>query len=71
TEIEADREGLKANDIVRVIREPFFGRIGKVKTLPSEPQQIETESKVRVLEVEFSDSSIVVIPRANVEMVKE
>ncbi|MGR3309923.1 MAG: hypothetical protein ACUZ77_04030, partial [Candidatus Brocadiales bacterium] len=46
TEIEADREGLKANDIVRVIREPFFGRIGKVKTLPSEPQQIETESKV-------------------------
>ncbi len=71
TEIEADREGLKANDIVRVIREPFFGRIGKVKTLPSEPQQIETESKVRVLEVEFSDSSIAVIPRANVEMVKE
>lgn len=70
TEIEAEREGLKEGDIVRVIREPFFGMIGKVKTLPSEPQQIETESKVRVLEVEFSDSRVAVIPRANVEMVK-
>ena len=70
TKIEAERGGLKTGDIVRVIREPFFGRIGRVKTLLSEPQQIETESKVRVLEVEFSDSSIVVIPRTNVEMVK-
>ncbi|MBI4007630.1 MAG: hypothetical protein HY354_03940, partial [Planctomycetes bacterium] len=68
TQIEEERGGLKAGDIVRVIREPFFGRIGKVKALPSEPQQIETESKVRVLEVEFSDSSSAVIPRANVEM---
>ncbi len=67
--IEEERGGLKAGDIVRVIREPFFGRIGKVKTLPSEPQQIETESKVRVLEVEFSDSRVAIIPRANVEMV--
>lgn len=68
TQIEEERGGLKAGDVVRVIREPFFGRIGKVKALPSEPQQIETESKVRVLEVEFSDSSSAVIPRANVEM---
>lgn len=67
--IEEERGGLKAGDIVRVIREPFFGRIGKVKTLPSVPQQIETESKVRVLEVEFSDSRVAIIPRANVEIV--
>lgn len=69
-EIEVEREGLKAGDIVRIIREPFFGRIGRVRALPSEPRQIETESKVRVLEVEFSDSSIAVVPRANIEIVK-
>ncbi len=69
TKTEEERGGLKAGDIVRIIREPFFGRLGKVKTLPSEPQQIETESKVRVLEVEFSDSRVAIIPRANVEMV--
>jgi hypothetical protein len=70
TGVKRESEGLKAGDVVRIIREPYFGIIGKVKSLPSEPQQIETESRVRVLEVEFSDSQVAVIPRTNVEMVK-
>ncbi|MEW6686088.1 MAG: hypothetical protein AB1393_07785 [Candidatus Edwardsbacteria bacterium] len=46
--------GLVIDSPVRVIREPYFGRLGKVTALPSELQSLETEAKVRVLEVEFS-----------------
>lgn len=66
-----DREsaGLSIGDPVRVIREPYFGLIGKVASLPHELRIIETESKVRVLEVELPDGRRVTIPRANVEII--
>ncbi|MCH7760534.1 hypothetical protein IIA15_03910 [candidate division TA06 bacterium] len=62
--------GLVVGSPIRVIREPFFGQLGKVTGLPSELQTIETESKVRVLEVELSDARRVLLPRANVEMIE-
>jgi hypothetical protein len=62
--------GLKIGDLVRVIREPFFGRLGRVKSLPNELQLISTESKVRILEVEFLDGGGAIIPRANVEIIE-
>ncbi len=62
--------GMKPGDTVRIIREPYFGTIGKVKGLPVQPQAIETETRVRVVEVRFPDDSIVVIPRANVEVIQ-
>src|SRR3989338_2090872 len=62
--------GMKAGDLVRITREPYFGKLGKVKNLPVQPQVIETETKVRVVEIEFPDCSTVVIPRANVEMIQ-
>jgi hypothetical protein len=55
---------------VRVIREPFFGRIGQVVGLPSGLTLIPTESHVRVMEVMFSDGSQAVIPRANIEVIE-
>ncbi|WP_447972278.1 hypothetical protein [Nitrospira sp. Kam-Ns4a] len=67
---EPDRAGLKLGDQVRVIRDPWFGRIGQVIGLPPELRQIETESRVRVLEVRFPDGAVAVIPRANVEIIE-
>ena len=58
-------------DTVRLIRDPYFGQIGKVTALPHELQQIGSESLARVLEVVLSDSQKVVVPRANVELIEE
>jgi transcription antitermination factor NusG len=54
---------------VRVIREPFFGKIGVIKKLPVELTKLPTESMARVLEVEFENGERAVIPRANVEVI--
>ena len=62
--------GLEIGSLLRVIREPHFGRIGRVVELPSELRALETESSARVLIVEFADDSArAVIPRANVELI--
>jgi len=62
--------GLEIGSLLRVIREPHFGRIGRVVELPSELQPLETESCARVLVVEFADDSArAVVPRANVELI--
>lgn len=54
---------------VRVIRDPFFGKVGKVKSLPAELTKMESETMVRIAEIEFSDGEIFTIPRANLEMI--
>jgi hypothetical protein len=54
-----------AGSPVRVIRSPYFGRLGKVTNLPVALQKLESESHARVLEVEFEDGR-----RANVEMIE-
>lgn len=56
---------------VRIIRDPYFGLIGTVGTLPPEPQVLESGSKARVLEVKLDSGESVVIPRANVELIEE
>jgi hypothetical protein len=66
----AMEEGLHVGSLVRVIREPYFGRLGTVAALPPELQALETEAKVRVLEVDFGSGSRAVLPRANVEMIE-
>lgn len=69
---EEDSMGLQIGSPVRVIRSPYFGRLGKVTGLPSPLQKLESESMARVLELEFEgDSQRVVIPRANVEMIED
>ncbi|MFB3897445.1 MAG: hypothetical protein ACE14V_14195 [bacterium] len=62
--------GIQIGDQIRIIREPHFGKIGKIAALPSELQQIETEAKVRVMEVELNDGQRVILPRANVEIIE-
>jgi hypothetical protein len=62
--------GLEVGSLIRAIRQPYFGRLGKVTALPSELTALETEAKVRVLEVDFGNGSRVLLPRANVEMIE-
>jgi len=61
--------GISPGSLVRVIRAPYFGDIGTVVSLPSELQQMESETMVRVAEVEIKGETLV-IPRANLEMVE-
>jgi len=62
--------GLEVGSLIRVIRQPYFGRLGKVTQLPAELTALETEAKVRVLEVDFGGGSRAMLPRANVEMIE-
>ena len=66
-----DAQGMSIGSMVRIIREPNFGMIGTVSGLPAPLQEIETEAKVRVLEVELPDGKKVILPRANVELIEE
>jgi hypothetical protein len=63
--------GLEVGSPVRIIREPHFGKLGKVVALPPELREIETGAKVRILEVDLEDGERVTLPRANVEMLEE
>jgi hypothetical protein len=63
--------GLTPGSPVRIIREPGFGHIGCVKSLPSGSQNVESEARVRVVEVEFPDGTATIVPRANVEAIEQ
>ncbi|MBI2503338.1 MAG: hypothetical protein HYW07_08925 [Candidatus Latescibacteria bacterium] len=67
----AHSAGLQVGDVVRLIRAPHFGRLGKVSALPAELQQMESGTWVRALEVEFEDGARALVPRANVEAIEE
>jgi hypothetical protein len=63
--------GLRVGNLIRIIREPYFGVIARVKALSPELQRIPTESQVRVLIATLPDGRDVILPRANVEMIEE
>ncbi len=62
-------EGIQAGSLVRVIRAPYFGRMGTVVDLPSELRKMESETMVRVAIIDINGENIE-IPRANLEMVE-
>ena len=70
---ESDGGGaLEVGSLLRVIRAPYFGRIGRAVALPAELQALDSEASVRVVEVEFSDDSErAVVPRSNIERIAE
>ena len=61
---------LEVGSSVRIIREPYFGKLGRVTELPVELQNLETEARVRVLRVELEDGQQTTLPRANVEAIE-
>jgi hypothetical protein len=63
-------KGLEPGMLVRVIREPYFGQLGKVTALPSELKPLETEARVRVMEVQLESGEQVTLPRANIEIIE-
>ena len=65
---EADL-AISEGSLIRVIRAPYFGSVGTVKSLPPELKKMESETMVRVAEVEFEDGTVESIPRANLEMI--
>ena len=67
---EGSITGLEIGSLIRAIREPHFGALGKVTDLPNELQKMESESMVRVLRVKFEDGVEALLPRANVEMIE-
>ena len=67
---EASALGLTVGSPVRIIRQPCFGRLGAVRSLPTGVQAVESEAKVRVVEVEFPGGESMIFPRANVEAIE-
>ncbi len=67
---EGEIVGLTVGSPIRVIRHPYFGQLGAVTDLPAPLHVLESESKARVLEVEFADGKRAIVPRANVEMIE-
>ena len=61
---------LEVGSSVRIIREPYFGKLGRVTEMPVELQNLETEARVRVLRVELEDGQQTTLPRANVEAIE-
>ncbi len=73
TECKKDqgRGWIEPGDPIRIIREPHFGVIGTVKSLPPELTMIGSESHARVLEVTLDGGEVIVVPRANVEVLEK
>ncbi len=67
---EAAMPTLEIGTLIRVIRQPNFGRIAKVTALPEELTKVESETMVRILEAQFEDGTKMVLPRANVEVIE-
>ena len=62
--------GISLGDPVRGIRAPYFGQLGHVVELPVEPEALESESRARVMVIEFEDGRHARLPRANVEVIE-
>jgi hypothetical protein len=62
--------GISIGDPVRGIRAPHFGQLGRVIALPVEPEVLESESRARVMVIQFEDGQEARLPRANVEVIE-
>lgn len=54
---------------IRIIREPYFGRLGTVVDLPAQLQTVDSGAEVRVLTAKLDSGEEVTVPRANVEII--
>lgn len=67
--LSSTSQGIQKGSLVRVIRAPHFGSMGKVVELPPELQKMESETMVRVAIIKI-DNKKLIIPRSNLEMVE-
>lgn len=65
-----DEGNLSIGTPIRLIREPYFGKLATVAALPPQLTLIGSGASVRVLDAKLADGSIVTVPRANVEIIE-
>ena len=65
-----DEGNLSLGTPIRIIREPYFGKLASVAGLPPQLTVIGSGASVRVLEAKLADGSVVTVPRANVEIIE-
>lgn len=66
-----EEQGMDVGSTVRIIRNPWFGRLGRVASLPSEPARLDSGSRARVVSVRLEGlEEPVSVPRANVEIIE-
>ena len=65
-----DEGDLSVGTPIRIIREPYFGKLASVASLPPQLTIIGSGASVRVLEAKLADGTTVVVPRANVEIIE-
>ena len=76
SEVSEGGGGLAIGTPIRIIREPYFGKLATVTALPYELVRLESGTEVRVLrakladiaDISAGDSREVTVPRANVEL---
>ena len=71
SEARTGQQGLAIGVLLRAIRAPYFGQIGRAVSLPTGLAEVASGARVRVLEVEFEGGTRAVVPRANVELIEE
>ena len=69
-DVTAKVSTLEIGGLIRIIRQPNFGKIGRITALPEQLFIVESETKVRILEAELDDGTKVTLPRANVEVIE-
>jgi hypothetical protein len=67
---DGEAHSLDIGTPIRIIREPYFGRLAEVSGLPPELTQIASGASVRVLKARLKDGTEVTVPRANVEIIE-
>jgi hypothetical protein len=69
--IAPEEHGMDVGSTVRIIRNPYFGKLGSIASLPPEPARLDSGSKARVVSVRLEDfNHPVSVPRANVEIIE-
>ena len=69
--IPAEEKGMNVGSTVRVIRNPYFGKLGTIMRLMAEPARLDSGSKARVVSIRLEDfEDPVVVPRANIEIIE-
>ena len=65
-----DEGSLAIGTPIRLIREPYFGKLATVAALPPQLTIVGSGASVRVLEAALDDGTVVTVPRANVEIIE-
>ena len=55
---------------VRLLRAPYLGAVGTVTDLPTLPRVVESGARLPVAEVELEDEGPVLVPLANLELIR-